>query len=128
VPLLLRSADPRLLLVSGLGTFASATKKGYPLPATLGRGTWPKSEVTFETLGYRCSKMAMNMLMLDYRWKLEGDGVKVWAVLPGFLETDLGGGAGAGEGDGDGAFKVGRRGGEACGGGGEGWGGGVAHC
>lgn len=92
VPLLLRSADPRLIFVSGLGTFASATKREYPLPATLGRGTWPKSEVTFETLGYRCSKTALNMLMLDYRWKLEGDGVKVWAVLPGFLETDLGGG------------------------------------
>ncbi|KAK1833667.1 hypothetical protein QBC39DRAFT_254038 [Podospora conica] len=92
VPLLLLSADPRLIFISGLGTFASATQRRYPLPTTLERGTWPKSEVTFETVGYRCSKTALNMLMLDYRWKLEGDGVKVWAVMPGFLETDFGGG------------------------------------
>lgn len=90
VPLLLGSADPRLIFVSGLGTFASATQRGYRLPAKMARGTWPKTEVKFETLGYRCSKTALNMMMLDYRWKLKGDGVKVWAVLPGFLETDLG--------------------------------------
>ena len=92
VPLLLLSADPRLVFVSGLGTFADATQRKYPLPPTLERGTWPKKEVAFETVGYRCSKTAMNMMMLDYKWKLEGDGVKVWAVQPGFLETDFGGG------------------------------------
>lgn len=31
------------------------------------------------------------MLMLDWNHKLREDGVKVWAVGPGFLETDLGG-------------------------------------
>ena len=31
------------------------------------------------------------MLMLDWNHKLKEDGVKVWAVEPGFLATDLGG-------------------------------------
>ena len=31
------------------------------------------------------------MLMLDWNHKLRADGVKVWAVGPEFLETDLGG-------------------------------------
>lgn len=31
------------------------------------------------------------MLMLDWNHKLKGDGVKVWAVGPGMLTTDLGG-------------------------------------
>jgi NAD(P)-dependent dehydrogenase (short-subunit alcohol dehydrogenase family) len=29
--------------------------------------------------------------MLDWAHKLKADGVRVWAVGPGFLETDLGG-------------------------------------
>lgn len=44
----------------------------------------------FETVGYRCTKTALNMLMLDYHYKLHKDGVKVWCVGPGFLATDLG--------------------------------------
>ena len=30
------------------------------------------------------------MLMLDWNHKLKADGVKVWGVGPGMLETDLG--------------------------------------
>lgn len=90
LPLLLKSADPRLLFVSGLGTFVNCAKGDFPLPPDLERG-WPK-KMAFETVGYRCTKAALNMLMLDYHWKLQKDGVKVWAVLPGFLATDLGGG------------------------------------
>lgn len=43
------------------------------------------------------------MLMLDWAWKLKADGVRVWAISPGFLAADLGGAremlrkAGAGE-------------------------------
>lgn len=44
----------------------------------------------FETIGYRCSKTALNMMMLDWNYKLKEDGVKVWGVGPGFLATDLG--------------------------------------
>lgn len=90
IPLLLKSSDPRLIFVSGLGTFASATKGNIPLPpgSALQPG-WPK-QLDFETVGYRCTKAALNMLMLDYYWKLKPDGVKVWSVGPGFLATDLG--------------------------------------
>ncbi len=31
------------------------------------------------------------MLMLDWNHKLKADGVKVWCIGPGMLETDLGG-------------------------------------
>ena len=31
------------------------------------------------------------MLMIDYRHKLQAEGVKVWSVVPGFLATNLGG-------------------------------------
>lgn len=89
IPLLLHSADPRLIFVTGLGTFDSCARGNFPLPAPLERG-WPK-RTDFETVGYRCSKTALNMLMLDYHFKLMEDGVKVWCVGPGFLETDLGG-------------------------------------
>lgn len=51
----------------------------------------------FETIGYRCSKVALNMLMLDWNHKLKADGVKVWSVGPGFLATNLGGQPGLAE-------------------------------
>ncbi|KAK3368644.1 hypothetical protein B0H63DRAFT_534983 [Podospora didyma] len=89
LPLLLKSSDPRLIFVSGLGTFGQCAKGDIPLPPKLERG-WPK-KLEFDTVGYRCTKAALNMLMLDYHWKLQVDGVKVWSILPGFLLTDLGG-------------------------------------
>ncbi|KAK3985244.1 hypothetical protein QBC44DRAFT_335512 [Cladorrhinum sp. PSN332] len=89
LPLLLGSSDPRILFISGLGTFSSCAKGDMPLPPALPLG-WPKG-LTFETVAYRCTKTALNMLMLDYFWKLKNDQVKIWSVGPGFLETDLGG-------------------------------------
>lgn len=56
-----------------------------PLPAG-----WPK-QIAFETIGYRCSKTALNMLVLDWAHKLKADGVKVWGTAPGMLATNLGG-------------------------------------
>ena len=50
---------------------------------------WPKSP-PHEPIGYRCSKTALSMLMLDWRWKLKEDGVKVFSVSPGFCLTGLG--------------------------------------
>jgi NAD(P)-dependent dehydrogenase (short-subunit alcohol dehydrogenase family) len=88
MPLLLQSAEPRLLFVAGLANQTVAAQKYFPTP-DLPAG-WPKT-VDFETIPYRCSKTALNMLMLDWNHKLKADGVKVWAVGPGFLETDLGG-------------------------------------
>ncbi|KFY88828.1 hypothetical protein V500_06094 [Pseudogymnoascus sp. VKM F-4518 (FW-2643)] len=87
MPLLLQSTDPRLIFITGLGTFDQCARGDFPLPP-LERGWLKKME--FETVGYRCTKTALNMLMLDYHYKLQKDGVKVWCIRPGFLATDLG--------------------------------------
>ena len=44
-------------------------------------------------LMYRASKTGMNMMVLDWVRLLKEDGVRVWAVSPGFLATGLGPGA-----------------------------------
>lgn len=89
MPLLLKSADPRLIFVSGLSGITKASQGPYYPTPDLPAG-WPK-KVGFETIGYRCSKCALNMLMVDWNHKLKADGVKVWAVGPGMLATNLGG-------------------------------------
>ena len=50
----------------------------------------PRSE-TYELdyMAYRCSKAALNMLMLKYAKDLKDDGIKVLGICPGFLATDL---------------------------------------
>jgi NAD(P)-dependent dehydrogenase (short-subunit alcohol dehydrogenase family) len=88
MPLLLKSSDPRLLFVAGLSAINQAGKQYFPTPPQ--PAGWPK-KIGFETIGYRCSKTALNMLMLDWNHKLKADGVKVWAVGPGMLATNLGG-------------------------------------
>ncbi|CAM6004115.1 unnamed protein product [Sphagnum balticum] len=88
IRLLLRSSDPRLLFVAGLANATQASEKYFPTPPQ--PAGWPK-KIAFETIPYRCSKVALNMLMLDWNHKLQADGVKVWSVGPGFLKTDLGG-------------------------------------
>jgi NAD(P)-dependent dehydrogenase (short-subunit alcohol dehydrogenase family) len=88
VPLLLKSTDPRLIFVAGLSAINQAAESYFPTPPQ--PAGWPK-QIDFETIGYRCSKTALNMLMLDWNHKLKADGVKVWAVGPGMLATNLGG-------------------------------------
>lgn len=88
IPLLLKSPDPRLLFMSGLSHLTVASKKYFPTPPQA--AGWPK-EIEFETIGYRCTKSALNMLMLDWSFKLKEDGVKVWGVMPGMMATDIGG-------------------------------------
>ena len=88
MPLLLKSAEPRLIFVAGLSNITLASQKYFPTPP-LPAG-WPK-ELAFDPIGYRCSKTALNMLMVDWNHKLKADGVKVWCVGPGFLATNLGG-------------------------------------
>lgn len=89
MPLLLQSADPRLIMVAGLSQITKAAEKYFPTPPQ--PAGWPKPAIGFETIGYRCSKTALNMLMLDWNHKLQADGVKVWGVDPGMLATNLGG-------------------------------------
>lgn len=87
IPLLLKSTDPRLIFVSGLAAITVAAEAYFPTPPQ--PAGWPK-EIAFETIGYRSSKVAINMVMLDWNHKLKEDGVKVWAVQPGMLATNLG--------------------------------------
>ena len=87
MPLLLKSAEPRLIFVAGLSQMTQASVSYFPTPPQ--PAGWPK-QIEFETIGYRCSKTALNMLMLDWSHKLKEDGVKVWGVGPGFLATGLG--------------------------------------
>lgn len=89
MPLLLQSADPRLIFVAGLASINAASVSYFPTPAQ--PAGWPKKDIDFETIGYRCSKVALNMLMLDWKHKLSADGVRVFCVGPGFLHTNLGG-------------------------------------
>ena len=86
VPLLLKSSDPRLLFVAGLFQMIVASEKYFPTPP-LPAG-WSK-KMDFETIGYRLSKTALNMVMLDWKQKLKKNGVKMWAVGPGFLATNF---------------------------------------
>ncbi|KAJ4291820.1 hypothetical protein N0V90_009715 [Kalmusia sp. IMI 367209] len=97
IPLLLKSTQtPRILFVtsgmSSLDTCAggkslSATAKtGLP---TIPKG-WPKPPVLSQ-IAYRSSKVALNMMMLEWQRFLKEDGVKVFCVSPGFLATNLGG-------------------------------------
>jgi NAD(P)-dependent dehydrogenase (short-subunit alcohol dehydrogenase family) len=88
IPLLLKSADPRLIFVAGLSNITKAAESYFPTPPQ--PAGWPK-KLEFETIGYRCSKTALNMLMLDWNHKLKADGVKVWCVGPGMVATNLGG-------------------------------------
>ncbi|KAK3319702.1 hypothetical protein B0T19DRAFT_487981 [Cercophora scortea] len=90
-PLLLRSASPRLIFISSsLGSFTFAADEAhFPFPPATEPG-WPK-QVSLELASYRASKSALNMLMVDWKAKLRVDGVKVFAIEPGFLATDIGG-------------------------------------
>ena len=40
---------------------------------------------------YRSTKTGLNMLMREWTKILKNDGVKVWAISPGFLATGLAG-------------------------------------
>lgn len=87
LPLLLKSTEPRLIFVAGLANITRASQNYFPTPPQ--PAGWPK-KIDFETIGYRCSKMALNMMMVDWNHKLKADGVKVFCVGPGMLATDLG--------------------------------------
>ncbi|KAJ8125095.1 hypothetical protein O1611_g8545 [Lasiodiplodia mahajangana] len=87
IPLLLKSAEPRILFVAGLSQMTQAAEAYFPTPPQ--PAGWPK-KIDFETIGYRCSKTALSILMLDWNHKLKEDGIKVFSVSPGFCVTGLG--------------------------------------
>ncbi|KAI0139284.1 hypothetical protein BJ166DRAFT_630788 [Pestalotiopsis sp. NC0098] len=89
MPLLLKSSDPRLLFItSGLSSLQQTSAKFYPNPTPPAAG-WPK-DIDFDTMAYRSSKTALNMMMVNWAWRLAEDGVKTWCISPGFLATGLG--------------------------------------
>lgn len=94
-PLLLKSATPRLMFVtSGTSALSETENFDYPplarLNASPGAG-WPKPASMNPVTSYRSSKTGLNMLMREWAKMLKNDGVKVFAISPGFLATGLAG-------------------------------------
>lgn len=91
-PLLLKSSSPRLLFItSGLSSLETCTTgMGSKLLDGSAPKGWPKPPSPSQ-VAYRSSKTALNMAMLDWKRLLKVDGVKVFAISPGFLATNLGG-------------------------------------
>ncbi|KAF7319264.1 hypothetical protein HMN09_00263900 [Mycena chlorophos] len=98
IPLLLKSTDARLMfLTSGTSSIAETMPENwgnmYMLPrinASPPAG-WPKPPPMHPLTTYRSTKAGLNMLMREWARILKEDGIKVWAVSPGFLATGLAG-------------------------------------
>lgn len=93
MPLLLKSADPRLLfLTSGLSSLTRTREQFYPQKSPPAAG-WPKQAPggVGDLTAYRSVKTALNMMMVNLRFQLTEDRVKTWSISPGFLATGLGG-------------------------------------
>lgn len=95
IPLLLKSVHPKLLfLTSGTSSLQETERMDNPIFQRLNSSPdkgWPKSGGGMSLISYRSSKTGLNMLMRDWHRILRNDGVKVWAISPGFLATGLGG-------------------------------------
>lgn len=93
-PLLIASSNPRLLFVtSGLSSLENCAGGGDASASLFAKEQpkgWPKPPQWTPT-AYRSSKVALNMVMLSWEKMLAVDGVKVFAISPGFLATGLGG-------------------------------------
>ncbi|KAL6406117.1 putative oxidoreductase [Ilyonectria robusta] len=89
-PLLLASqaSPPRLLFISsGLSSIAELAAGSSPKYARAPAG-WPKPKTPW--FSYRVSKTAMNMMVTEWARLLRDDGIAVFNVSPGFLNTGLG--------------------------------------
>lgn len=87
-PLLIHSKTPRLIFLgSGVGSLANNSQSPIPRVASIPTG-WPKEGIVTNQ-AYKTSKTAVHMVMLSWHWLLRGDGVKTFAINPGFLATNL---------------------------------------
>lgn len=95
VPLLLKAPNPRLLFTtSGTSTLAGSESTSTPPLKAINSSPsagWPKPNVANPITVYRSTKTGLNMAMHEWHRVLKEDGVKVWAVSPGFLATGLAG-------------------------------------
>jgi NAD(P)-dependent dehydrogenase (short-subunit alcohol dehydrogenase family) len=95
VPLLCKSSDPRLLfLTSGTSSISETVDPTNPVLQRINavpEAGWPKPTQINPIEAYRSSKAGLNMMMRQWYRILLKDGVKVWAISPGFLATGLGG-------------------------------------
>ncbi|RAH64701.1 putative short chain dehydrogenase [Aspergillus aculeatinus CBS 121060] len=95
IPLLLQSRDPRLLFItSGTATLAGTENLAIAVNRAPTATGWPKPPSGPGAGGvpaYRSAKTGLNMLMREWHRILQPDGVKVFAISPGYLATGLGG-------------------------------------
>ena len=79
LPLLRRSEDARLLyLSSGLGSITLAADPDNPM-------------FRVEAMAYRASKAAVDMVVVEQTKALAKEGIKLWAIDPGWRATGLAG-------------------------------------
>ena len=86
-PLLLASKTQRarlLFITSGLSSVTEHAN-GSSSRYTLAPAGWPKPDTLF--LAYRSSKSGLNMIAAEWARVMRNDGVKVFNVSPGFLDT-----------------------------------------
>jgi NAD(P)-dependent dehydrogenase (short-subunit alcohol dehydrogenase family) len=77
LPLLEKSKSARVLYItSGLGSLTLAADPQH----------WSYS---VDALTYRMSKAALNMLMVSQHKEFQKKGIKVWAICPGYVITNL---------------------------------------
>jgi len=95
MPLLFKASDPRLMFVtSGTSSLIETERFDGPMYSRLNGAPekgWPKEKVMNPVTSYRSTKTGLNMLTREWARILRNDGVKVWAISPGFLATGLAG-------------------------------------
>ena len=95
VPLLVKSTNPRLIFItSGTACLTETENMADPIHVRINAAPaagWPKDPKIASLAAYRSCKTGLNMMMREWCRVLRNDGVKVWAVSPGFLATGIGG-------------------------------------
>ncbi|KAK3678033.1 hypothetical protein LTR78_002128 [Recurvomyces mirabilis] len=95
MPLLFASSNPRLMFMTSGTSSLIETEELEKMPiarlnAAPGAG-WPKADLVNPVTCYRSTKTGLNMLFREWVKILRNDHVKVWAISPGFLATNLAG-------------------------------------
>jgi len=88
IPLLIKSSDARLIFLASGTASLTETHVEHRINLAPEKG-WPKAGRSI--ISYRSTKTGLNMVMREWCKILRHDGVKIWAVAPGFLATGLGG-------------------------------------